>query len=40
MFVPLTIEKEASVGQWKIMISSALPNAAQEELLEAVFNIR
>jgi hypothetical protein len=40
IFVPLTIEKGASVGQWKIMISSTIPNAAQEELLEAVFNIR
>jgi hypothetical protein len=40
IFVPLSIEKWASVGQWKIMITTVLPSAGEAESLKADFEIR
>ena len=40
ILVPLTIQKGATPGDWRIEITTRLSNPAQEEQVTATFNIR
>jgi hypothetical protein len=40
IFVPLTIQKGATSGEWKIQITTRLSNPAQEEKVTATINIQ